>query len=43
MLNQQEKNTGSLVAIIQFNAIFSGSVEMLLVSVESQSLIKILV
>ncbi|MFM2667682.1 multidrug effflux MFS transporter [Vibrio mediterranei] len=40
MLNQQEHDTGSAVAIIQFTAMISGSVGMLLVSVGSLPLIK---
>lgn len=42
MLNQQDKDTGSAVAIIQFTAMIGGAIGMTLVSIESNSLIKTL-
>lgn len=40
MLEQQDKDTGSAVAIIQFTSMICGAMGMMLVSVESGSLIK---
>jgi len=40
MLEQQDKDTGSAVAIIQFTSMICGGMGMMLVSVESGSLIK---
>ncbi|MFA0502660.1 MFS transporter, partial [Vibrio sp. 10N.222.46.A1] len=40
MLEQQDKDTGSAVAIIQFTSMICGAMGMMLVSVESDSLIK---
>ncbi|GLO61950.1 Bcr/CflA family drug resistance efflux transporter [Vibrio sp. MACH09] len=40
MLEQQDKDTGSAVAIIQFSSMICGSMGMMLVSVESTSLIE---
>ncbi|CAM4017745.1 multidrug effflux MFS transporter [Vibrio neonatus] len=40
MLDQQEKDTGSAVAIIQFSGMMAGSLGMVLVSLRQQSLIE---
>ncbi|MDV7103370.1 multidrug effflux MFS transporter [Vibrio sp. TH_r3] len=40
MLNQQDKDTGSAVAIIQFSGMMCGSIGMLLVSLRPESLIE---
>lgn len=40
MLDQQDKDTGSAVAIIQFSAMICGAIGMTLISIDSGSLIK---